>query len=260
MMKAVIFTVICFFGMLMSNSVVKAFCSKMHQNSKHFLPRTMQARNEKPAFFMSSSSSEENVGNEQDDSSDYFRFLGRGENALVRPGVVLVAPLHEYNHFLMKSAVFIHAMGVNDYDEYVIRGVIIDHPTPFTMSEMANVQGPLGENLLYRGGEVGTDSAMMLHSIPGVSKSEEIGTSGVYEGGLQAASDLCSTGTVETDKFKFFFQFTEWTETQLENMLAEVDSNGDAWASVEVSSDLILSCDLDRGDAWSSLRNRIQQM
>jgi len=28
-----------------------------------------------------------------------IRFLGRGDRAVVRPGVVLVAPQHEYNHF-----------------------------------------------------------------------------------------------------------------------------------------------------------------
>ena len=29
-----------------------------------------------------------------------IRFLGRGDRALIRPGVVLVAPLHEYSHWL----------------------------------------------------------------------------------------------------------------------------------------------------------------
>mmetsp|Transcript_26710 Transcript_26710/g.34810 ORF Transcript_26710/g.34810 Transcript_26710/m.34810 type:complete len:251 (+) Transcript_26710:3-755(+) len=250
----------------MSESVVTAFHSPSYRNSKVFLPKKSHEPNVRPEIFMSLSSSSSSSSSPEDNVDDnyssakFFRFLGRGENAIVRPGVVLIAPLHENSHFLMKSAVFIHAMGINEFDEYVIRGVIIDHPTPFTMTEMANLQGPLGDKLLYRGGEVGNDSAMMLHSIPGVSQSEEIGTSGVYEGGLQAASDMCGAGTISTDKFKFFFQFTEWTETQLENMLAEVDSDGDGWASVEVSSDLVLSCELDRSDAWSTLRNKIREM
>ena len=29
-----------------------------------------------------------------------IRFLGKGDRALIRPGVVLVAPLHEYSHWL----------------------------------------------------------------------------------------------------------------------------------------------------------------
>lgn len=61
-----------------------------------------------------------------------IRYLGRGPRAIVRPGVVLLAPKHEQSHFLMKSAVFVYAMGLNEYDEYVTRGVIIDHPVSTT--------------------------------------------------------------------------------------------------------------------------------
>ncbi len=35
-----------------------------------------------------------------DDEKTQIRYLGKGERALVRPGVVLVAPLHEYSHWL----------------------------------------------------------------------------------------------------------------------------------------------------------------
>ena len=85
------------------------------------------------------------------------RFLGKGENAIIRPGVVLIAPRHEYHHFLMKAAVFIYAIGINDYGEHVTRGVIIDHPTAFTMGEMSagSVVGVLGNNILFQGGEQG---------------------------------------------------------------------------------------------------------
>ncbi len=58
----------------------------------------------------------------QDEMEIPLRFLGKGERAVVRPGVVLIAPNHEYNHFLMRSAVFIHAIGLNEYNEHVTRG------------------------------------------------------------------------------------------------------------------------------------------
>lgn len=61
------------------------------------------------------------------------RFLGKGENAIVRKGAVLVAPVHEYHHFYRNSAIFIQDMGENEEGLYVIRGLIIDHPTPFPL-------------------------------------------------------------------------------------------------------------------------------
>jgi hypothetical protein len=64
---------------------------------------------------LSTSQSQENVNNE-------IRYLGSGPDAIVRPGVVLVAPEHEYDHFLMKSAVFVYAIGLDDNNDLVIRG------------------------------------------------------------------------------------------------------------------------------------------
>ena len=67
-----------------------------------------------------------------------MRFLGKGDRAIVRTGCVLVAPVHEYHHYYRKAAIFIHAMGEDDDKGgvYVVRGVILDHPTPFTVGEM----------------------------------------------------------------------------------------------------------------------------
>lgn len=69
--------------------------------------------------YLSSTSlqSQENVNNE-------IRYLGSGPDAIVRPGVVLVAPEHEYDHFLMKSAVFVYAIGLDDNNDMVIRGEV----------------------------------------------------------------------------------------------------------------------------------------
>jgi hypothetical protein len=46
---------------------------------------------------------------------DALRFgIGLGPNAIVREGVVLVAPPEEYNHYLMRSALFVYAMGLDE--------------------------------------------------------------------------------------------------------------------------------------------------
>ena len=199
-----------------------------------------------------------------------IRFLGKGKRAVVRPGVVLIAPNHEYNHFLMRSAVFIHAIGINEYDEHVTRGVIIDHPTAFNMAEMGggSVYGTLAHNILFQGGDAGNDSAMLLHSYGHsdpdqsvkVECGEMIGTSGIYEGGLYDAMDLVDEGLVDPERFKFFFNYVEFSDNELEGMLAAEDSDGDAWASMEVPSSVILNNDFSRGDGWSYLRNQMRQM
>ena len=76
------------------------------------------------SLLQSTSRSHESLKNE-------IKYLGSGPDAIVRPGVVLVAPEHEYDHFLMKSAVFVYAIGLDDNQDMVIRGkhVLIN---PFT--------------------------------------------------------------------------------------------------------------------------------
>jgi len=155
--------------------------------------------------------------------------------------------------------------------------VIIDHPTAFDMAEMGggSVYGTLAHNALYRGGDTGNDSAMLLHSYGNnddndddndESKSKRIecgamiGMSGIYEGGLSDAMDLVDGGLVDPEWFKFFFNYVEFTDKQMESMLSEVDSDGDAWASMEVPTKVVLNNDFDRGECWSYLRNQMRQM
>jgi hypothetical protein len=198
-----------------------------------------------------------------DSSSSPVRFLGKGENAIVRPGVVLVAPAHEFHHYYRRAAIFIHAMGEDDHGEYVIRGVIIDHPTPFTLQEMVDPNpaieaSPLGENLLFRGGGQGGDGVILFHSQESLGQSP-IGFSGIYQGGWDAALEACTTGEADTDDFKIFFNYCQFTEPEIEDLLKS-NEDGDCWASVEVSPDMVLNSDWDRGDAWQRLRNAVAQM
>jgi len=105
----------------------------------------------------------------------------------------------------------------------------------------------------------------MLHSVGHPSSTPigdgtQIGTSGIYEGGLDDALQAADDGLVDPDHFKFFFNHVEFNNVELESMLEMEDSEGDAWISVEAPVKMILDSDLDRGDAWRSLRNQLKQM
>ena len=155
-----------------------------------------------------------------------IRFLGKGANAIVRPGVVLLAPAEEFHHYLREAAVFIYAMGTDDNDDYVIRGAILDNPTPFTIGEMMEKKssGGVYENLIFRGGESGGQEAFCLHSVDSLGL-EEIGTSRIYQGGeLDKIED--------PSKVKFFFNYMEFLEQELEDMLEIIQEDGDGWTSV----------------------------
>jgi hypothetical protein len=162
-----------------------------------------------------------------------------------------VAPAEEFHHFLRRAAVFIYAMGTGDNDEYVIRGVIIDHPTAFTMGEMmeSKISGGVYENLIYRGGDTGGESAFCLHSLDFMGR-EEIGSSKLYQGGDPSQMD-------DPSKVKFFFNYMEFTENELEDMLNISHEDGDAWTALEVPPEIVLDSEYDRGDAWSRLRNAV---
>ena len=238
-----------------------------------------------------------------------IEFLGKGTDAIVRLGVVLVAPLNEFHHFYRQAAIYIYAMGYDDDDDnqaendptnlsstYYIRGVILDHPTPFTVQEMIpnfasssssslssssnqpqqhDHHHPLASNLIFRGGDKGREnSVLLLHNQKNVPKcSEEIGTSGLYHGGFDYIASTASSsrsrsiGSDSSDKdidmdghnFKFFFNYCEFTEDEIEELFASSE-DGDAWASVQIhDTSLILNEEWDRGDCWRYIRNSIAQ-
>lgn len=188
-------------------------------------------------------------------SSESIRFLGKGPDAIVRPGAVLLAPAEQQDHFLRQAALFVISMGENDAGDYLIRAVILDNPTPFTIGEMmpAKQTGGVYKNLIYRGGDTGSknesDGCFCIHSFPHLGR-DEIGTTGIYQGGDLTKMD-------NPDAVKFFFNFMEFTEQELEQLLEIKHDDGDAWTSVEIPKNLILS-NYDRGDAWSRLRNAVR--
>jgi putative AlgH/UPF0301 family transcriptional regulator len=196
-------------------------------------------------------------------SLDSVRFLGRGKHAIVRPGVVLLSPPEEFQHFLRRAAVFVYAMGEDDDGVFVIRGAIIDHPTAFTMGEMADQDGDAHEvfqNRIFRGGEFGSESAFMFHSdetLGELTENEMIGTSGIFQGGLEYA--IANNKSLDPEKAKFFFNYMEFDENELESMLDSQTDANDAWISVEVPPEMVLNSDYDRGEAWARLRNAVKE-
>jgi len=198
---------------------------------------------------------------EEEDYTSLFKdimFLGKGTKALVEPGVVLVPPKFETSHDLSRAAVFVYALGLDAYGDAAIRGVVLDNPTPFTISEMAGqvIEGPLGENILFRGGDKGKDLVVMLHSCEDIP-SNPVGNGGVFQGGLKYAQQASGLGLVSPDEFKFFFNYVEFRAAELSKFLAE-EEDGDAWLSVQLPPKLILDSDLYKGDTWRAIRKSLQ--
>lgn len=72
--------------------------------------------------------------------------------------------------------------------------------------------------------------------------------------------DLVDGGTIGSSEFKFFFNFIEFTDVELKEMMSAMDSDGDAWVSMEVPTGVVLNNDYGRGECWSYLRNQMKQM
>lgn len=206
-------------------------------------------------------------------------YVGRGSSAIVRKGSLLIAPSQEYHHLLSKAAIFIYDVGLDDENnELVARGVIIDHPTAFSISEMVDdsyfqneegIAATIGKNTLFRGGDLGEEFVMVLHSLhPNHPSQEMIGSSGIYQGGLSNIIDAINRGDIvcdTTNSIKFFFNYLEFTENQLNLMFHDDDDDTnqqgsiDSWLSVEVlPSSFILHNGYNRGSAWEKIRNYVR--
>lgn len=216
--------------------------------------------------------------NDQNNNNNNIRFLGKGSSSIIRPGVILLSPKNEYHHYYRNSAIFIFAMGedTNNTNEYIIRGVILDMPTPFTLYEMMEQQAispdnkllydnPLGNNFIFRGGDTGGEGVILLHNqkhnnIISTNTNniiQEIGCTGIYQGGWDDAIQSCEIGITKPKDYKVFFNYCEFTEEQLESMLLNSDIN-DMWCSVEVmDNSIILNDEWDRSECWSKLRNAV---
>lgn len=185
-------------------------------------------------------------------------FLGKGPEAIVRNGVVLISPAEEFHHFYRQAAIYIYTMGeAEDGSDYLIRGLILDHPTAFSVGEsMPNAPPTLTENRIFRGGDRGGEGIILLHDHADWNV-EEIGDSGIYQGGWDAVSKAKEVGE---NSCKVFFNYCEFTEDELEGILGMKREDGDAWMSFEVDPKFVLDESYDRGDAWKKLRNAAAQL
>jgi Uncharacterized ACR, COG1678 len=193
-----------------------------------------------------------------------IRSGGAGPDAVVRVGTVLLAPKEEYHHFYREAAIFLYEMGqfYDETEEYIIRGVILDHPTPFTVGEMIPALAPsfLATHKVFRGGDQGKeDSVLLLHNQPSwAAESSEIGAdTGIYRGG---AGSLAVTTVDDTAvSARVFFNYCEFTEAQIEAYFADPDRD-DPWMALEVDPALVWNEDWGRGDCWRYLRNSMVQL
>jgi Uncharacterized ACR, COG1678 len=247
----------------------------------------------------SSSSNSQSETNEefQGTAKTPIRYLGKGVDAIVREGAVLLAPAHEFHHFYRQAAIFIYSIGTDiavqrddDDDETVlIRGLIIDHPTAYTVNEVLGDDDRFAgtafgdANLVHRGGDKGRDGLILLHNVPsmmvntttsttttGIPNDDHygdeqetptiqmIGNSNIYQGGWDQVVAACASGQATGDNCKAFFNYCEFTEAELEDLL-QSNEDGDAWISVEVDSKLLLSQEWQRGDCWRRLRNAVRE-
>mmetsp|Transcript_19447 Transcript_19447/g.45256 ORF Transcript_19447/g.45256 Transcript_19447/m.45256 type:complete len:281 (-) Transcript_19447:41-883(-) len=190
-----------------------------------------------------------------------IKFLGHGPKALVGPGVLLLAPPEEYHHLYRRAALFVYAMGTTPSGDVVIRAVLLDHSTPFTMGEMSpDIHGTLAHSLLWKGGATGDESVMLLHNHNGIGMmigdDEEVG---IHQGGLQQAIDLLENSSEDDDNekyaFKFFFNYCEFTLEELQGMFRNVPANGQGWMSARVPPEVVLSQTWEKGDCWKFVRN-----
>jgi hypothetical protein len=202
------------------------------------------------------SSTTRSFSHHDDSNHSGLHFLGSGKDAIVRIGAVLVAPAYEFHHYYRKSAIYIYDMSLEGED-YIIRGLLLDHPTPFTVNEMSNDsvgESLLADNFLFRGGDKGGDGMILLHNHSEIMGATQI-TKDIYQGGWDAA---LAAQNVNSEDFKVFFNHVEFTEQEIENML-EQSEDGDSWKALEVSPDVVLNQHYDRGGAWAKLRNYVAQ-
>lgn len=255
--------VLVFFSTISSHSTLAFSCHTCSTQRKCPDARFEPIHVMPPCRFRSVTPPKLSSGSSSNEGTENIRYLGSGEDAIIRPGVVLVAPVHEYDHFLMKSAVFVYAIGLDESENTIIRGVVLDHPTAFSIGEMSpNVMGRVSDNSLFRGGYDGSDTAMLLHSAGGpdgpVAADTMIGTSEIFEGGIVSAMESVDAGVIEPEQCKFFFNHMQFTVKELDDMFSATDSDGDQWSSLEIPPEYVLDSDYDRGELWLKLRRTIK--
>jgi len=95
-------------------------------------------------------------------------------------------------------------------------GLLLNHETPWQISDMNSHLLEFGGNAVFLGGERGADTMLMLHSHPEVHGARPVGNAGLMRGGLDDAADRVAGGALPADDFKFFYKVSEWLPGKLE--------------------------------------------
>jgi len=121
------------------------------------------------------------------------------------------------------------------HDENGSLGVILNRPTGYKMSEVSDIDPAFGDNKLYLGGDVGSET-LIIHPYEDVKGSVEI-VPGVYSGGLEQALHLVRTAPdkYKAEDWKFFTGYAGWGPGQLN---AECTEN--VWWPIAASNQVAL--------------------
>lgn len=163
------------------------------------------------------------------------------------PGTVLIAQPDQYDHYYHEAV-----MLVLEHGEGGSRGVLLNRETPFTMGEMATGMDCFAQSTVYRGGNGGSDTVLMLHTRSDLRGAKPVGDSGLYLGGLKDAQELVSTGAADVSAFKFFFNSERWAPSELAKQVGQRVW----WSTSEVTHDQIIAARGDRS-LHSNLKRRL---
>lgn len=141
------------------------------------------------------------------------------------PGIVLVAAPDNFDHYFCESLVLLL-----DHDgERGSRGVLLNHETPWSVTEMNDALTPFDHNLVFLGGDRGADTMLMLHADASLPGAAPVGAGGLHRGGLSAASARVAAGSAAPSAFKFFYKVSEWLPGMLDREVAD-----GLWTTVEL--------------------------
>ena len=110
---------------------------------------------------------------------------------------------------------------LTEHNELGSVGFVLNKPLDIKVGQVAldfpNLQAPV-----YEGGPVQKDSLFFIHKkgdlIPG---SEQIGENVYWGGELEPLKDLIDTGLVTESDLRFFLGYSGWSESQLQDEIAE---------------------------------------
>ena len=158
-----------------------------------------------------------------------------------------------FDHYFQESLVLL----VEHSDEGTV-GVLLNHQTPWHVSDMTASLPCFADNAVFLGGDAGRDTMLMLHSLPLLEGARPLAdgdgvAASLCLGGVNAAAELVQTGQLRATQFKFFYKTVEWLPGQLEEQRDE-----GLFEHVELSPSLLLGQTGQRV-MWEEVRQLIRR-